>query len=285
MSGKFPVGLWHIEPLAIQELLAWVKEPKVSVEAQSGEIPKFQRRGNIALLEVSGPITKQESFFSFFFGGTSVERLKREFLSAMTDESIDSVGFLIDSPGGQVAGVADLADTIFAHRDVKPIFAHIEDLGASAAYHIASQAHTISASPAAEVGSIGTIGTITDSSGLAAQQGVVVYAVISKGAEEHKGGGIPGTVVTDVHLADLQERVDRANGLFLQAIGRGREMKPAETRVIADGRLYGAIEAKALGLIDAIQTTDMAFVRQAQQDVTTRRRARILEKRERREKI
>lgn len=269
-------GLWHIEPLAMQGLIGCLKAQTAPLEAQGSEFPKFQRRGNIALLSISGPITKHESFFSFFFGGTSIERLKAEFLSAMNDDSIDSVGILVDSPGGQVAGVSDFADTIFAHRDIKPIFAHIEDLGASAAFHLASQAHTISASPAAEIGSIGTIGTITDSSGLAEQAGVVVYTVISKGAEDHKGAGIPGTAVTEAHLADLQERVDTANGFFLRAIERGRGMKSSEARAVADGRLHGATRAKELGLVDTIQTTDMAFLKQAQQDNTARRRTRIV---------
>ena len=99
----------------------------------------------------------------------------------------------VDSPGGHVAGVQALADTIFQARKLKPLHAHIEDLGASAAYWLASQANTVTANSTAEVGSIGTMAVVHDSSGAAAKAGIKVYVVSSAPA-----AGI-GSWQVDIH--------------------------------------------------------------------------------------
>ena len=57
---------------------------------------------------------------------------------------------------GGVLGIADLADAIFDARNHKPTVAQIDGIGASAAYHPATQASKIYAGRMDMVGSIGT---------------------------------------------------------------------------------------------------------------------------------
>ncbi len=277
-------GLWNIEPLWFQANLPLYRTA-LTEQQESKPLDSRFRVGNIALIPISGPITKYDSFFSFFFGGVSTTRIKELLTNALQDSSIQSIMFLIDSPGGQVAGITALADMIFASRGIKPIAAYIEDMGASAAFHLASQADRVVANGSAEIGSVGTMAVVEDSSEMAAKEGKTVHVVTSKGAEDHKGAGVPGVKVTPIHLEDLQERVDNANGFFLKAIGRGRGMTAAEVRGVATGQLYGATQAQTLGLIDDIMSIEQALLVQARLDEGARRRERIMDRSEKRRSL
>jgi ClpP class serine protease len=68
----------------------------------------------------------------------------------------------VDSPGGDVNGVAEVAAMIHAARDRKPIVAYVRDLGASAAYWLACAASEVVVASTALVGSIGVVGTVAD---------------------------------------------------------------------------------------------------------------------------
>ncbi len=67
---------------------------------------------------------------------------------------VKGIAFVIDSPGGHVAGNFDLVDKIFAARDVKPIRAFAAENAYSAAYSIASAAQSITVARTGGVGSI-----------------------------------------------------------------------------------------------------------------------------------
>jgi len=136
------------------------------------------------------------------------------------------------------------------------VTAYIEDLGASAAYFVASQAGRIVANQAAEVGSIGTYGVVMDSSGMAAREGIKVHVVK---AGRYKGMGVPGTEITSEQLVEMQRVVDAANALFIAAVARGRPMSADRVAELADGRVHIAAEALKLNLIDGIQTFDAAL--------------------------
>jgi ClpP class serine protease len=80
----------------------------------------------------------------------------------------------------------------------KPVTAYIEDLGASAAYWVASQAGKIYSNEPGFVGSIGTYLVVEDWSGAA--EGAWASKVHVVKAGEFKGAGYPGTPVTDAQL-------------------------------------------------------------------------------------
>jgi protease-4 len=138
----------------------------------------------------------------------------------------------------------------------KPVVAHIDDLGASAAYWVASQAQRITANPTAEVGSLGTLAVVPDLSGMAARDGIQIH-VVSTGP--YKGMGIPGTAITEEHLAEVQRRVNNVNAFFMSAVRTGRRMTTAQMQAVSDGRVWIAEEAQQLGLIDAVRPLETAM--------------------------
>ena len=190
---------------------------------------------------------------------------------AAKDDDVESIIMHIDSPGGSVPGTAELANDVGKVNKEKPVTAHIDDLGASAAYWVASQAGRIVANATAEVGSIGTYAVITDSSGKAAAEGIRVH-VISTG--EKKGIGVPGTAMDESGLAYIRERVEALNAHFLLAVQGGRQLSDKRMSDLSDGRVVIASEAKKLGLIDGIQSLDDTLASLIPKKASTRNRAK-----------
>lgn len=208
--------------------------------------------GQVAVITMRGEMMKAESSF----GGASTVATRKKIRAAARDSSVRAIVLHIDSPGGTVAGTEDLADDVFQANKQKPVVAFIEDLGASAAYWVASQAGEIHANNSALVGSIGTFAVIFDSSKMAEDIGVKVHVVK---AGDFKGAGVGGTPVTDEQLEEIQQRVNDFNELFLAGVTRGRaDLSLTRVRQIADGRVHIAKRAKELALIDQVGTFEGA---------------------------
>lgn len=213
---------------------------------------------NVAVIRANGTLMKQASSFS---AGTSTVLLRQAIKSAAQNEAVGSILLAIESPGGTAAGTYELAEIIAKYGKQKPIIAHVEDLGASAAYWVASATQSISANAPAKIGSIGTYAVIQDLSAMAAKEGVKVHVV--RAGSEHKGAGVPGTEITPAQLAEFQRHVDRTNDFFVAGVAAGRKMTDAQVRQLADGRVHGADEAKQLGLIDHVRTFEESFAEAA----------------------
>lgn len=215
------------------------------------EVMYIRTDAGTAVLQLTGAMMKGRSKF----GGVSTVDTRRYLRAAVADPEVGSILLVIDSPGGTVSGTQSLADEIRAADAAKPVVAHIEDLGASAGYWIASQARSVSANRSALVGSLGTFGVIRDTSGQAQAEGVKVH-VITTGA--NKGAGVDGAPITPAQLADAQRVIDDLNALFMGAVQNGRRFTPDQTAALFDGRVHVATSAKSLGLIDAVQSMDQA---------------------------
>jgi signal peptide peptidase SppA len=206
----------------------------------------------IALIDITGHMMKG----STKYGGASTIWARRQIRAAAADPEVKGIMLAIDSPGGTVAGTDELAGDVRQAGKEKPVHAHIDDLGASAAYWIAAQTYKITASKTSEVGSIGTVAVIQDLSGAAEKEGIEVH-VISTGA--YKGLGAPGSKVTDEHLGEIRRRVDGMNEHFLTAVAAGRGIPREVSDKWATGQMWLAEEAAKMGLIDEVMPFDQAM--------------------------
>ena len=208
----------------------------------------------VATVEINGPLMKQVSSMS---DGTSLSYLRRTIGLAAADKAVTAIMLVIDSPGGTVAGTADVADAINAAKRRKPVMAYVEDRAASAAVWLASQADVIYANQNSAVyGSIGVYATLVDQSQLAEKLGVKVHVVRSGPL---KGAGTPGDVVTPEQLAELQKYVDAVHSQFLAAVASGRGRAIEQITEHADGGIFTASSAVSRGLIDGVKSYDAAY--------------------------
>ena len=212
------------------------------------------KRGNVAVIPIRGVIAHRMSGMEDSSGGTSCEGIARMFRAAMADESVGTIVFDVDSPGGTVTGVAELAAEIFAARDSKKIVAVANGLMASAAYHLASQAHEIVTIPSGLVGSIGVFTVHQDLSAALEKEGIDV-TVISAG--KYKTERNPFQPLSDEAKAVLQDQVDAAYSTFVKDVARGRGVSVADVKTgYGEGRALTGPDAKKAGLVDRVDTFD-----------------------------
>ena len=158
----------------------------------------------------------------------------------------------VDSPGGQVYGISELADAIFAARAAKPIAAIANSLAASAAYWAASQASEFYSAPGAEVGSIGVYTMHVDYSEALKKEGINV-SYISAG--RFKVEGNPHQPLDDAARAAVQTTIDGYYDAFVRAVARGRGTTLKAVRDgMGQGRVLLGDKAKAEKMIDGTAT-------------------------------
>ena len=256
-------GVWAHEPVRLQGIADHVRNLDLRAHVELAQVrggsPAAGGRGfevtpdGVALIEIIGSLSKYDSSLS---GGGGTIRLRQQIRHAASSDDVRGILLIIDSPGGTAAGTADLAAEVARANQQKPVTAYIEDLGASAAYWVASAAGKVFANAQALVGSIGTYAVLTDFSAQAAMIGVKVH-VVRAGAM--KGAGTPGTEITQEQLGEWQQIVNDLNEQFLAGVSAGRKLSPAQVAELADGRIHIAAKAHTLGLIDGIKTLDEAL--------------------------
>lgn len=237
--------------------------------------PVQRTSGSVAVLPVFGTIAQRANLVMQASGGTSTELLTRDLRAALADDSISSIILNIDSPGGSVYGVEELADVIFSARGIKPIVAVANSLAASAAYWLGSQADEFVVTPSGEVGSIGVIAAHVDQSAANEQMGVRVSYVT---AGKYKAENNPDEPLSEEGRGHLQTRVNDYYNAFVKAVARGRGVKPADVAGgMGEGRVVGAAEARRLGMVDRIETLDQTIARLQSGRGWTRGRAAAVE--------
>jgi signal peptide peptidase SppA len=221
--------------------------------------PEQARRGAVAVLPLKGVVSHRMGGMTEMSGGMSTERFSAMFRQALADPAVGSIVIDVDSPGGTIAGVTELAGELFAARGRKPIIAHVNALAASAAYWIASAADEIVSTPSGQVGAIGVITAHVDTSKADESEGVT-RTVISAGKYKAEGFG----PLTEDAKAAIQARVDEAYAVMTKDIARARGVKASDVRNgFGEGRVVSATQAQALGMIDGIGTLDQVVARLA----------------------
>jgi signal peptide peptidase SppA len=174
----------------------------------------------------------------------------------MNDPNVKAIVIDVDSPGGTVSGVDELATEIYNARKqgTKKITAVSDCLCASAAYWIASQANEVVVSPTSLTGSIGVYQLHEDDSEMLSQVGVKV-TLISAGPYKTEGNSYE-PLGEEARVA-MQGMVDDFYGMFTKAAARGRGVAvKAVTGGFGQGRLLTAQDAVKQGLADRIATLD-----------------------------
>jgi len=218
------------------------------------------RTGAVVVIPVLGAIMQRANVMrEMCDGGTSTQAITKALRDALADETVGSIVLDIDSPGGSVYGIAELAAEIRAAT--KPVLACANSLAASAAYWVGSQCKEFYCAPGGEVGSIGVWMAHEDWSAALDAAGVKT-TLISAG--KYKVEGHPYGPL-DAEARDfLQSRTDDYYTAFTRDVAKGRGVPVERVRAgMGQGRALGAEQAKAEQMIDGVMTLDQV-IRQAQ---------------------
>lgn len=220
----------------------------------------MQKVGPVAVLPLHGVLSQRMNLFSMISGGTSTEMFGALFDQAMADRDVMAIVLDIDSPGGNVAGVEELALKVYKARGAgKPIVGLANSIAASGAYWIGSQAHQFVASHSSEVGSIGVITTLTDRTKLDETIGVKTHVMrIPAG----KMMAHPAEPLSDEARASVMARLAPFYDLFVKAVARGRGVTASAVQEgYGQGHVLAAIPARDAGMVDRIETLSEVIAR------------------------
>ena len=210
--------------------------------------------GGIAVLPLYGIVTQRGNMVDDVSGpGTaSTQQFSNLLRAALQDETVSQILIDIDSPGGSVYGVAELADEIVSVRAQKPVVAIANSLAASAAYWIGCSASEFYVTPGGEVGSIGVWQAHQDYSKAMDEAGVKT-TLISAG--KFKVEGNPYAPLDEEAQGFMQSRVDDYYAAFTKAVTKGRGVPISQVRDgMGQGRVLGADAALASSMVDGIAT-------------------------------
>ena len=249
----------HYVALAKTADLAQLRAESMAAAKEAAAGPPYQVTGDgIAVIDLNGPLTKYPTSFQALFGGTAMIRVREALRAAVRDPDVLGIMLRIDSPGGTVAGGAELAADIRKAAARKPLYAFADDLAASGALLALAQARKAYGSAGAQIGSIGVYMVIEDSSQQYQQDGVKVHVVSSAPL---KGIGVDGTEVTAPMIAEWQRRVADLADWFVSEVATGRRQPVEAIQKLATGQSWVAEKARELGLIDGVMTFDEALAR------------------------
>src|SRR6056297_505612 len=216
---------------------------------QHGEAP-FPVIDGIAVIEISGVLIHRGSWIGESSGQTSYEGIAAQIKTAVSDPSVRGVALEIDSFGGEVAGVFDLADRIRALRRDKPVWAYVAEHAFSAGYALASQADRILLPRTGAVGSIGVVVMHADLSGQLDQDGVRVTMIHSG---QHKVDGNPYEPLPESVRDDIQREIDVLRFLFAETVAAGRTGRLSPDAALAtEAATFRGADAVSAGLADEV---------------------------------
>ena len=204
--------------------------------------------GSIAVISLSGVITQHPDWM----GDTNLDDFTSDLMSAANDPSVGSILLSIDSPGGSVYGIQEVAAMISAVGKSKPVVAFANSLAASAAYWLGCAASEFYCTPSGEVGSIGVWQAHMDISQMMADAGVKT-TIISAG--KYKVEGNPYEPLDEDAQAFMQSRIDDYYAAFCSAVAKSRGVSVSDVQSgMGQGRVLGADAAVKAGMIDGVMT-------------------------------
>ena len=208
--------------------------------------------GHTAVIPISGPMFPKANLFTEISGATSTEQVAQDFRQAMDDPSVHAIVMDINSPGGSVDGINELAKMIYQARGIKPITAYVGHMAASAAYWIASAADQIVMDDTAIVGSIGVV---TQHVKRSDPPGTTKLEIVSSQSPNKRLD--PST---DTGKAAVQATVDALAQVFIDAVAQNRGVSAKKVMDnFGQGGVFVGADAVRRGMADCIGTRSDAI--------------------------
>jgi capsid assembly protease len=261
---------WAIDEAALRSLMEIAaREDQISpqmLEAYRGqELERAERatyRSGVAVIEVAGPLFKRANLMTTFCGATAYETVRRDLQVALDNAAVRAIMLNIHSPGGEAAGVAELASAIHDIRGRKPIIAYAGDQAASAALWAAVAADEFHIGPTAGVGSLGVVAGYRDTSAQDAARGIKTFEFVSSQSPYKRVD-----LNTQAGRDRVQARVDAMAVVFVETVAkyRGKSVDHVLEHFGQGDVLIGKAAVDA-GMADGIATFEQVLASLARGD-------------------
>ena len=173
------------------------------------------------------------------------------------DDNVKGMVLRVNSPGGSAFGSDQIGEALdYFQSKGKPLAVSMGAYAASGGYWISAGADKIFANPLTITGSIGIFGLIPNVKGLADKLGVNPQTVST-----NPNAQFPSLTesMTDEMKCVMQQYVNRGYEDFVGRVAKGRKMSVPAVKRIAEGRVWDAVSAKRIGLVDSIGSLNDAI--------------------------
>lgn len=219
----------------------------VSPSALIGQLPwtdAYSSKNNIAVLYATGEIVDGAST------GINYQKLVPIITQLADDDKIKGLVLRVNSPGGSAFGSDQIGEALdYFQSKKKPLAVSMGDYAASGGYWISCGADRIFADPLTITGSIGIFGLIPNVKGLSDKLGINPQSVSTNPAADFPTLFTP---MDEKQLSIMQKYVETGYDRFIKRVATGRKMTEAKVRQIAEGRVWNAMKAKEIGLVDEL---------------------------------
>lgn len=199
---------------------------------------------NLAKLYLNMPIYESESF-------------NAQVTKIIENKHIKGVLLIIDSPGGTIGASIEIADMIKHLCEKLPVIAYVRGSMASGSYYAGMYAKEIYANRGALIGSIGVIFNGYNIEELMNKLGIKEQGIKAGAYKEM------GTITrkwSEQEEAFLNALIQEQYTMFWQDVQKARpELANKDYHTFAEGKVFSAYQAQALGLIDQVGSIEDAI--------------------------
>jgi protease-4 len=208
----------------------------------------------VLMLDIDGEITDSDAagVLGWVLSEGTVSRVRDQLDLAESKGDIKAIIVRIDSPGGSPTASDAVYRQLVAFKNEHgtPVHAQMMSVAASGGYYVAMAADQISASRTTVTGSIGVIMMGVNLAGLMDKIGVENQTFTSG---QFKDAGSFMRPMKKAERKQLQSVVDDLYLQFVDVVDEGRpNLSEEDVMRLADGRIYSAQQALAVGLVDEI---------------------------------
>ena len=211
-----------------------------------------KQKDNIAVIYAYGDVNQGK--------GTSLsigsETLMRVIEKATKDNSIKAIVLRVNSPGGDAIASELITNEVIKAKKVKPVIVSMGDVAASAGYEMSSNASLIVASPITITGSIGVFGIMPNISRSLKNNIGLTFDTVKTNDNAVFSLTTPQSLQAKQML---QQNVENFYDNFITKVAQGRKLEKTFVDSIARGRVWSAIDAKEIGLVDEFGGLDKAI--------------------------
>ena len=249
MRGKYALkyltnNMFCVEPKYL-EMMINIAQDGGEIDVQEDNTNTLEIINNVAVISVDGAMVKRGDFFSNICGMTSYAKIEKQIRTAEKSEGVDTILFIVDTPGGDVAGVDNVGDKIFNSK-LNTVTLY-ENLGASGGIWAFSASDKVYATQTTQLGSIGVITAIKVKN----EDGDSIKLVSSNAPNK----------VCDIGdkkcLQRIQNDLNQYESIFFQRIERNRGLSKEQIiNGFESGGVVMAEKALEIGFLDGIMTKD-----------------------------
>ena len=247
----------HLDIYSLSEQFQHTKEYMRSALFDKKQLKKIAQEEKKAAKQGKTDETAKKRLFVLDFKGSmdahEVEGLREEVTAILSvAEAGDEVLVRLESGGGVVHGYGLAASQLqrIRQKDIA-LTVSVDKVAASGGYLMACVANTIIAAPFAYIGSIGVLAQLPNFHKLLKKNDIEF--------EQHTAGAYKRTLTMFGHNTDegrekFREELEEIHRLFKHYVQENRPSLDIEQ--VATGEYWAASRAQALGLVDALLTSD-----------------------------